>query len=80
MKKIISKTLERFPDANFLRSEAARDKIASEILKSLAVAILSGKIDNNARRSPTGDEAAHPAGAPPSSTGRNFIKFDSAGI
>lgn len=79
MKKIISKTLERFPDAN-LRSEAARDKIASEILKSLAVAILSGKIDNNARRSPTGDEAAHPAGAPPSSTGRNFIKFDSAGI
>lgn len=76
MKKVIEEILERFKDAN-LASEAARSKIASEILKSLALELLKEK---HAFSPMTGLNAPSPAGTPPSGTGRNFIKFDSAGI
>lgn len=79
MKSIIVEVLERFKDAN-LASEAAREKIASEILKAQIVSRLLKKIGNNAIRPLTGQDATQPAGTLPSGTGRNFIQFDSKDI
>ena len=60
MKRLIESVLERFTNAN-LASEAARSKIASEIIKGIALARVLNKLNDKKTARPLTGQANKPA-------------------